>query len=61
MRVVICELDAHTVPSGLVGYAAGLDPDVRMVPADRLAFPLPIRSEERARHRPSVRPPAPIR
>lgn len=42
MKVVICELDPHAVPAGLAGYAAGLDPDLRTVPADRLAFPLPL-------------------
>ncbi|MEV7165250.1 alpha/beta hydrolase [Streptomyces microflavus] len=41
MNVVVCELDPGAVSTALVTQAAGLDPDLRTVPADRLAFPVP--------------------
>lgn len=40
MNVDMCELDAGTISVELVNYATGVDPDLRVVRAERLRLPL---------------------
>ncbi|WP_406864686.1 alpha/beta hydrolase [Streptomyces sp. HUAS MG47] len=42
MNVVVRELDPHAVSTALARHAAALDPDLRVVPADRLTVPVPF-------------------